>query len=464
MMKNSRSAFLDIFGGQTKIRIGAYALLLCLSIYGFGTSEMTNGEPATAEAATAAQDNRQTEEIEFDPTALFLTWQYDPTTSMTIDWHTLPYHGNYHMKSLLQFREEGIEKWREVNGAYHQFPHSRRHIHRVTLRDLEPGTTYQFRFGDATKSYRFETMPQDLSEPLRFATGGDAGTGEAFERMNRVVMEYDIDFIKWGGDIAYANGDPARIDRWYDWFDGIKNSLIDDTGKVTPIVIIIGNHELFGVRRLLRGSNPHDELTQEEAEAFMDRHNLWDGKPTYFFHLFAFPGRPAYNVLDFGEYMSILALDSNHYSDVAGGQTGWLERTLMERVNIPHVFPTYHVPAYPSHRSYSGDTSVLIRKHWVPLFEQYNIQLSFENHDHTYKRTHPIRNGEVVDDSEGIVYMGDGAWVAGPRDGNSKDEWYINQFASENHGIIVTLYDDRREIVVVTDQGVEIDSYTSYVR
>lgn len=398
----------------------------------------------------------------FDPTALFLTWQYDPSTSMTLDWHTLPHHGDHHVTSVLQFREEGAEEWREVNGAYQQFPHSRRHIHRVTLRNLEPGTTYRFRFGLDSESYLFETMPEDLSEPLQFATGGDTGTGEDFKRMNRAVMEYDINFVKWGGDLSYANGDPARIQRWYDWFDDIKETLITEDGKVIPIVITIGNHELFGVRRPLRGSYPHDEMTEEQAHSYMDEHNLWDGKPTYFFRLFAFPGRPSYNVLDFGDYMSIFALDSNHYSDVAGGQTGWLERKLADRQDRTHVFPTYHVPAYPSHRSYGGSTNTAIRENWVPLFEEYGVQIAFENHDHTYKRTHPIRGGEVVDDGEGIVYIGDGAWVAGPRSGESKNQWYINEFASENNGIIVTLHEDRSEFVMINDQGVVIDSYTSY--
>ncbi len=101
------------------------------------------------------------------------------------------------MRSVLQFKKLGGDKWREVNGAYHNFPHSDRHIHRVTLRNLEPGTTYRFRFGYETVSYRFKTMPKDLSEPIRFAAGGDASHDEDFKKMNRVVMEYDVDFIPW---------------------------------------------------------------------------------------------------------------------------------------------------------------------------------------------------------------------------------------------------------------------------
>ncbi|EPR65884.1 hypothetical protein ADICYQ_5029 [Cyclobacterium qasimii M12-11B] len=51
----------------------------------------------------------------------------------------------------------------------------------------------------------------------------------------------------------------------------------------------------------------------------------------------------------------------------------------------------YHVPAYPSARAFTGTTQTMIREHWVPLFEKSSIQLVFENHDHAYKRTYPIK-------------------------------------------------------------------------
>ena len=48
------------------------------------------------------------------------------------------------------------------------------------------------------------------------------------------------------------------------------------------------------------------------------------------------------------------------------------------------------------------------RKHWVPLFERYNVDAVFEHHDHTFKRTHPLLDGRANDN--GIVYLGDGSW------------------------------------------------------
>ena len=185
---------------------------------------------------------------------------------------------------------------------------------------------------------------------------------------------------------------------------------------------------------------------------------MGDGKPTFFFELFAFPDRPSYNVLDFGDYMSLIALDSGHVSSIPGAQTGWLGAVLEARKERPHLFPVYHVPAYPSHRSYNGLTSRRVREHWVPLFEEYNVRVAFENHDHTYKRTKPIRRGEVSED--GIVYLGDGAWGdVGIRSGGSREEWYIEKFVATNHAIIVTLRGDEQEYEVVNLDGKVIDRY-----
>lgn len=398
----------------------------------------------------------------YDPVGLYLTWQHDPTTTMTIDWHTVP--GNEDREPMFQYRKLGAEKWIEVDvqGYVHGWPFSDRMIRRIELGGLEPGTIYRFRFGDDSKEYGFETMPSDLSEPLRFAAGGDIfGLEGGFQKMNRVVMEYDPAFIVWGGDLAYANADPIRTERWHEFFDVIKETLIHENGQVVPIIVAIGNHELFSTQRLIWGRWPHKKHTREEAEAYVQRYNLWDGKPTWFFDLFAFPGKPSYNVLDFGDYMSLLVLDSNHYSPVVGAQTGWLEAVLEQRKEHSHIFPVYHIPAYPSAPidAYEGTTNKQIRDNWVPLFEKYGVRVAFENHRHRYKRTHPLKNGKKAED--GIVYLGDGAWgVHNLRELTEENPWYIDKAASQNHAIIVTLKGEVQDFKVVNIEDQIIDSFT----
>jgi acid phosphatase type 7 len=423
----------------------------------------------------------------YDPVALFLTWQQDPATTMTIDWHTV----DEQRPVEIDYRIKGDEAWMSSFGASHDFPHSRRTINRVELTGLEPDTKYEFRFGPGSKAYFFRTMPDKLTRPLRIAIGGDTMHHQAFfEETNRQVLKYDPDFVYIGGDIAYADAlppdqqgiraDPQTRGRvtgtrpgpgegdnlWYHWFDGYKNTLITENGRVIPMVLTIGNHEVLG-SYVYRMDNYQatDDFRFEQAP--------------YFFSLFAMPGQPGYNVLDFGDYMSLVILDSDHTNPIDGEQSDWLEQVLSERRHVPHVFPKYHVPGFPSVREVDGRIQTRVREHWVPLFEEYNVRLVFENHDHAYKRTHPIRNGEIS--SNGVVYVGDGSWGTVPRalggremavsyrfsDGiESPDEnpygeeyWYIHTAKSVMHFILLTIDGPHQHMLMIDSKGNIFDEY-----
>lgn len=392
-----------------------------------------------------------------EPVGLYLTWQHDPTTTMTIDWHTLP---TDEAKKALVYKEVGTNNWRQVLSSQHAFPYSDRTIHRVELTGLNPGTKYRFKVGEFEREYKFRTMPVKLDKPLRFGAGGDTRhTYEWMLKTNRVAMEHDLDFVIWGGDLAYADGDPALIYRWYDWFKANMKGLISENGRVVPIIVALGNHEQFYESRLRNGTYPHGEsMPEEEIAAYMEEFELYDRKVTFFYDLFAFPGKPAYNILDFGNYMSLIVLDTNHDVPVPGEQTDWLEEVLEERNDRPHLFPVYHVPAFPSHRPYDNRVAVLIREHWVPLFENNGVRVAFENHDHRYKRTPPIKN-EKIDDT-GIVYLGDGAWGVDVHSvGDNSNEWFIEKFSRERHAIIVTLQGSHQHYLVVNEDGIVIDEY-----
>jgi acid phosphatase type 7 len=361
---------------------------------------------------------------------------------MTIDWHTVLEDP----PGILVYRQTGETDWTRVAADSFPFPFSERTIHRVELTGLDPATTYQFRFWPDPTEYSFRTMPVDASRPVRFVAGGDTRHRQDWmEQANRQAMRHDPDFIVWGGDLAYADGREDRLYRWEEWFDAIRNTLITDSGRVIPILVAIGNHEVRG------GYYFNDPDFAFDAES---RERL----APYFYRLFAMPGQPGYNVLDFGQYLSIVLLDSNHTNPVGGTQRTWLARVLAERQHVPHVFPVYHVTAYPSHRSYNGRTEREIRRHWVPLFEALGVRVAFENHDHTYKRTHPILAGAVH--PKGVVYIGDGAWGVGARSVHDPAEtWYLDRAESERHVIVVTLHGAHQHFRVLASSGELIDEY-----
>ncbi len=387
------------------------------------------------------------------PVAMYLSWQQDPTTTMTIQWHS-----ESEMQSPeLEYRRADGGQWAKVVAESRPMPYSDRYIHTVELTQLAPESYYNFRLLDVDASgrhspfYSFRTMPATIDKPLRIGVGGDVLHRQSWmEEMNRVAMRYDLDFIVWGGDLAYADGRPESVGRWYAFFDAMMNTLIEEDGRVVPVVMGIGNHEVRGGYYWRHHEGGRDAY--ENTDAFRE------SIAPYFYSLFAFPGHPGYGVLDFGDYLSLIILDSHHSGPIDCVQRDWLEQTLADRQNIDFVYPVYHVPAYPSARNFNDGVNVEIREHWVPLFEQYGIQVAFENHDHTYKRTVPILSGS--EDPEGIVYIGDGAWGVGERTPRTPEEsWYLHRTASMRHFILVTLQESFQDFKVISREGNLIDHY-----
>lgn len=90
----------------------------------------------------------------FDPPALYLTWQRDPTTTMTIHWLTVG-----EARSGAHFRRPGETAWKTTSGTSHPLPATDRFVHTVELTGLVAGTNYEFCFAPGEKTFQFRTMP-----------------------------------------------------------------------------------------------------------------------------------------------------------------------------------------------------------------------------------------------------------------------------------------------------------------
>jgi hypothetical protein len=374
------------------------------------------------------------------PAGLVLTWRNDPATTMVIDWHRR--ESEQDEAAVIRVREAGGAAWQDHPAARRPFPHGKGWIDRVELEKLRPATSYEFQTGGGGRVYSFMTMPSELKQPLTFAAGGDVMHARQWmETVNRVVMKRDPAFVLWVGDLAYADGIPGNVGRWENFLAAMCDTLITPQGRVVPVIVGIGNHEI-------RGGNHNDRIRGPE-----DRKRL----APFFYDLFAFPGQPGYGVLDFGRYLSLVVGDSGHSNPIDGKQTNWLERTLKARQDFTHVIPVYHVPAWPSAREFDNPQSVQLREHWVPLFEKYGISLAMENHDHTLKRTVPIHDGKR-DDARGIIYLGDGAWGVDTREVKKAGEtWYLEKSAGARHAWIITLDRNGKKAEALAEDGSTLD-------
>jgi Calcineurin-like phosphoesterase/Purple acid Phosphatase, N-terminal domain len=360
-------------------------------------------------------------------TALYLSWYGDPTTTMAIQWHT-----------QLSEHSDGVEiqelggPWRSETGSHLEL--GDRLVHKLLLEDLTPDTEYAFRLDGDPSLFKFRTAPKDLTHPCRFCIGGDLyHTPGLFRKMCRAVATKNPLFIVIGGDIAYALGSlPLRlhstaIKQWSSFLKEWKEEMITKEGRVIPFLIVPGNHD----------------LKPECSELF--------------FNLFAFPAKRLYRAVDFGAYLSLILLDTGHFEPIVGAQTEWLEEALEERQNVPLAFAVYHIAAYPSvYFTLSGDAPELIRTHWCPLFDRYNLSAAFEHHNHAYKRTVPIRGNKA--DATGVVYLGDGCWGATPR--WSHDAWYLAKHQKINNVYMIEISEKAANIEAVDLHGERIDGLT----
>jgi 3',5'-cyclic AMP phosphodiesterase CpdA len=98
-----------------------------------------------------------------------------------------------------------------------------------------------------------------------------------------------------------------------------------------------------------------------------------------------------------------------------GEQTRWLEKTLREASedkSIDWIIVQMHQDALSSSKTGNG-SDLGLRQAWLPLFDQYGVDLVLCGHDHDYERSFPVRGsshnagqdiatGAVVDTAQPI--------------------------------------------------------------
>lgn len=357
------------------------------------------------------------------------TWTDSPASTINILWLT-----DATEPEALQWRAEGGASWKSETASIQPFgPDGGTEVCQVALSGLKSDTIYEVKLG--VNAFRFRTLPDERPARLNFATGGDMmHSPELHRATTKAMAQTDPAFAILGGDLAYANGRDQK--RWFDWIDVWVDEAVTSDGLSIPFIVAIGNHEVNG------GYN------KTPAEA------------PYFYSLFPFPEEDKSNyVVDVFDDMSVVVLDSNHTQPIAD-QTEWLEQALKEREDRKHLFAVYHFPAYGmKKKGLNNGVSKQIRKHWTPLFDQYNLDAAFENDHHVYKRSVLIRDGK--EDPEGILYIGDGAWGVGVRKLSEKelDQWYVAKGESRHHFIDILIDDDIRTYTAYDPKGIAFDEF-----
>ncbi len=374
-----------------------------------------------------------------EPSALYLTWLHDPTTTMTVQWHSTL--ADYSLPEVAYSKDDETT-WETASGTSTPLYDSSLLVHTVELTNLQPGATYRFRIDCSAYEHRFATL--NPNQPIRFAVGGDLYHFlSPFKRMSKQIAKTDPDFVIIGGDIAYTHGFKTlfkkknwKIKRWQSFFKAWTHIMKTSDGRIIPMLPILGNHDI--------------RISPSDPEF----------KKVLFYQLFAMPEpHKSYRVLDVGTTLSLIFLDTAHHHPIEGSQAVWLQEKLAERTQIPFKLAAYHIAAFPSRYAFSDARATRMRSTWVPLFERYGLRAAFEHHNHTFKRTHPIKAGQV--DPTGILYLGDGSWGVPPRAVHSpRKTWYLAKAKKTNCFWLTTLHPDTCLFQAFNQQGKLLDEFS----
>lgn len=376
------------------------------------------------------------------PAYVYLTWASDDTAhSINVSWRTdEDYVGEVRYDTESRGGEpDAYSDSAEGTGGVTTAKFNG-YIHHVELTGLEPYTTYHFICGNPdygwSEELSFRTAPVEKKD-IRFVAGGDSRSDaradhphpdwpEARDGVTQLMASYDPDFVIFTGDFLW-NGETQEggLDTWDNWLGAWYKYARAEDGRLIPMVLAIGNHELVYPQ-------PSDYDPETDASNY--------------YMLFNLPRNERWYSLNWGPDLHIVVLDSEVRwtgSESWNNQLEWLRQDLLEHWDDLWKIASAHRPAFTSGH-YSGDTN--IQRDWIPEFDFYHVDLYFSGHDHNYTRTHPINFSLSTENYQpspenGTIYFVSAGWGA-PLYGGSPRWWTAYGPDGRYHFTLVDVYEN----------------------
>nr|XP_006632576.1 PREDICTED: iron/zinc purple acid phosphatase-like protein isoform X1 [Lepisosteus oculatus]XP_015206299.1 PREDICTED: iron/zinc purple acid phosphatase-like protein isoform X1 [Lepisosteus oculatus] len=272
------------------------------------------------------------------------------------------------------------------------------HIHRVTLTDLKPGSTYVYHCGSSdgwSEMFYFTAMKSGTEWSPKFALFGDLGNEnpQSLARLQKETQMGMYDIILHIGDFAYdMDEDNARIGDEF-------MRQIQAIAAYVPYMTCPGNHE-----NAYNFSNYKNRFSMPG-----DTESLWYSWNIGPAHIISF-STEVYFYLEYG-------------LDLIFSQYKWLKKDLEEankpenRKIRPWIITMAHRPMYCSNDDKDDCTKFesyvrLGRNDTKPpapglenLFYLFGVDLELWAHEHTYERLWPVYGFKVFNGSREEPYV-----------------------------------------------------------
>jgi|GEM_PF-364010 len=321
------------------------------------------------------------------PSNVSVTMGADTTTSKAFTWHTNPATADTVLEVVKksEFTDFNASNVLRFDGSSYLFTTTETgtvRVHKSVASGLEPGTHYVFRVGDGHGNYSstgsFQTAAA-TGEKTKFIFLADsqASNEAGFKLWGDILKKAmadnpDTEFVVQGGDLVE---DGFKENEWNMWFNAAQDTLMQ-----TTIVPVVGNHEVTGTRKtedyLAHFNHPQNGIDSLKGSNFS-----FDYKNAHFVVL-----NSEYDFEQQKEWMR---------KDLAATDKKW-------------KIVAFHRGPYGS--MYDSEH---IRNTWTPIFDEFQVDLVMNGHDHVYVRTYPMKDKKPVGDGEGTTYIVGGS--SGPK-------------------------------------------------
>jgi hypothetical protein len=308
-------------------------------------------------------------------------------------------------------------------------------FHHIELANLLPATTYHYRIrssdGTVSEDNIFRTSNEN-QKSFRFAVYGDPrglalpADSTLYHTRHKELCDWlstkNINFAIELGDVVWDGAiissipqTKINVETYYSEFFNAEQNL----AKSYPIMATMGGHE----------AQPSN------------------GDYIYYYDFYedAFPSNGISNskgrVYSFNYGNAHFVCLSSYLIDL-NTQKSWLIQDLAaarENPNVKWIFVYMHDPMY-TNSGHADRTDEIAA--WGTVFEENGVDVVFAAHNHVYERFHNIKNGQVVEDGKGIVYITSG--LGGSEFNNSTNSarlvcWYGASNLNKTLAVIITI-------------------------
>lgn len=224
-------------------------------------------------------------------------------------------------------------------------------VHTMFIFALSTTMILMMAFSIAIYSFTGHTSITAYSQPLsefNFGAAGDFGVGERAENTTKNMANHGVEIITGLGDYRYKEGS--------EYVDEFWNDIVESNKGNSTWHGALGNHDV------------------EDSHAYLNKFNQ-----TGWIYSFDSSG------------VHFLVIDTNSEYKENSAQHNFVKSDLEKAKNNPNIKWKVVLMHHPMYSSCSHHCPIKeFANIYHPLFDQYNVDLVLQAHNHNYQRTFPL--------------------------------------------------------------------------